>query len=130
MRTENKKNGDRFDKLLKSALKQYRQPVPAGFPQRMLDKLEQLEQQKAIRKVVRQERALLAACILLPVGVIAIMLAFPDLLLVPSRLLETLYLLASQTAASMAQQWRLWTGYAIVAAVMMYAVYEVLLADN
>jgi hypothetical protein len=130
MLPESRKNKDRFDGLLKDALKQYRQPVPADFPRQMLNKLEQLEQQEALRKVVRQERTLLAAFILLPAGLIAIILAFPGLLLVSSRLLETLYLLASQTAANMAQQWRLWIGYAMVAAVAVYGIYEVLLADN
>ena len=130
MQPENKENEDKFDGMLKSALKQYRQPTPANFPQRMLDKLEQFQQQEALRKVVRQERMLLAAFILLPAAVVILVLMFPNLLLVSSQLPETLYLLAKETAANMVQQWRLWTSYAVVAAIMIYAVYEVLLADN
>jgi hypothetical protein len=130
MQPENRKNEDKFDGILKSALKQYRQPTPANFPQRMLDRLQQFQQQEAIRKVVLQERVLLVAFILLPAAVVILVLMFPNLLLVSSQLLETLYLLAKETAASMVQQWRLWAGYAVIAAVMIYAVYEVLLADN
>jgi hypothetical protein len=130
MLPENRKNEERFDELLTSALKKYRQPVPAGFPQRMLSRLEQFEQQEALRKVVRQERTLLAAFILLPAAVAILVLMFPNLLLMSSQLLETLYLLAKETAANMVQQWQLWTGYAVAAAVAIYAVYEVLLADN
>jgi hypothetical protein len=130
MLSENKNNGDGFDKLLKDALKQYRQPTPADFPQRMFGRLQQLQQREALRRIVRQERALLVAFILLPAGVIAIMLAFPGLLLVPSRLLETLYLSAGQIAANMAQHWRLCIGYTMAAAVVIYAFYETLLADN
>ena len=130
MLSENKNNGDRFDKLLKDALKQYRQPAPADFPQRMLSRLQQFEQQEALRKVVRQERALLAACILLPAAVVILVLMFPSLLLVPSRLLETLYLSVGQITANMAQHWRLCIGYTMAAAVVLYAFYETLLADN
>ncbi len=129
MLPKNEKNEDRFDELLKSALKRYHQPLPADFPQRMLDRFEQLEQQRALKKIVRQERALLAACILLPAAAVISGLMFPNLLLVPSQLLEALYLLAKDAAADMAQQWRLWISYAMVAAAVIYAVYEVLLAD-
>jgi hypothetical protein len=130
MLPENRKNEDKFDGMLKSALKQYRQPIPANFPQRMLDKLEQFQQQEVLRKVVRQERTLLAAFILLPAAVVILVLMFPNLLLVSSRLLETLYLLGSQAAANMARQWQLWMGYAAVVVVTIYAVYDVLLADS
>jgi cytochrome b len=130
MPPENKKNGDRFDRLLKDALKQYRQPVPAGFPQQMLSRLQQFEQQEVLRKVVRQERALLAAFVLLPIAGVILVLVFPNLLLVPTQLLEMLYLLAKETAANMIQQWQLWIGYAMAAAAAVYGIYEVLLTDN
>jgi hypothetical protein len=130
MQPENRKNEDKFDGMLKSALKRYRQPTPANFPQRMLDKLEQFQQQEAIRKVVRQERMLLAAFTLLPIAGVILVLIFPNLLLVPTQLYRTIYLLAKETAANMVQQWQLWMGYATVAVVMVYAVYEVLLTDN
>jgi len=130
MLPENKKNGDRFDRLLKDALKQYCQPTPAGFPQQMLSRLRQFEQQEVLRKVVRQERALLAAFILLPIAGVILVLVFPNLLLVSLRLPEMLYLLVKETAANMARQWRLWIGYAMAAAVAMYGVYEILLTDN
>ncbi len=130
MLPENRKNGDRFDELLKNSLKQYRQPVPAGFHQRMLSRLEQFEQQKVLKQVVLQERVLLAACILLPIAGVILVLIFPNLLLVPTQLMEILYFLAKETAANMIQQWQLWIGYAMAAAVVIYAVYEVLLADD
>jgi ABC-type multidrug transport system permease subunit len=130
MQTENWEKPDRFDRFLKDALKQYRQPIPAGFPRRMLGRFQQFQQQEALRKVIRQERVSLAAFILLPTAVIISVLIFPNLLLVSSQLQEVLYLLAKETAASMVQQWQLWTGYAVIAAVMIYAVYGVLLADN
>jgi hypothetical protein len=130
MPPENKKNPDRFDKLLKDALKQYRQPVPADFPKLMLSRLQQFEQQEAIKKVIRQERALLAAWILLPISAVILALVFPNLLLLPAQLSQTLYLLAKETAANMVQYWQLWLSYSVIAVVMIYAVYEGLLANN
>jgi hypothetical protein len=130
MFAENKQNERKFDGMLKKALKEHREPVRREFARRLLAKILTIEQQEAIRKVVRQERMLLAAFILLPAAVIISVLMFPNLLLVSSQLPGVLYLLAKETAANMVQQWQLWTSYAVIAAVMIYAVYEVLLADN
>jgi hypothetical protein len=130
MFAENKQNERRFDEMLKKALKEHREPVRREFARRLLAKILTIEQQKVLAKIVRQERALLAACILLPVIAVISGLIFPSLLLVPSQLLELLYLLGREAAINMAQHWQLWMGYAAVAVVMIYAVYEVLLADN
>ena len=130
MLSENKNNGDGFDKFLKDSLKQYSQPVPIDFPQRMLSRLQQLEQQKALKQVVLQERLLMAACILLPIagGILALM--FPNFLMTLSQLPETLYFLAKETAVNMVKQWQLWIIYTVIAAFVLYAAYDVLLTDN
>ncbi len=130
MQIENGKNPDRFDRFLKDSLKQYRQPTPAGFQERMLNRLEQFEQQKTVRKVVWQERFLKAAFVLLPIAGVILILMFPNLLLILSQLYEGITLLAQQTMDNMVQYWQLWTIYAAVAAFVLYAAYEVLLADN
>jgi hypothetical protein len=130
MPPENKKNPDRFDRLLKDALKQYRQPVPADFPQLMLSRLQKFEQQEAIKKVIQQERVLLAAWILLPISAVILALVFPNLLLLPAQLSQTLYLLAQKIAVNIAHHWKLWLSYFVVAAVMIYVFYEGLLAND
>ena len=130
MLPENNKNEYKFDEMLKKSLKKHREPVRQDFAQELLAKIQKLEQQKALAKVVRQERAAWAALILLPIAGVILVLMFPNLLLVSSQLLETLYLLAKETAANMVQQWQLWTGYAVIAAIMIYAVYKILLTDN
>lgn len=130
MQTGNEKNTDRFDKFLKESLKQYRPQVPADFPQRMLSRLEQSRQQEALRKVVRQERALLAAFILLPIAGVILVLMFPNVLLILSQLYENIILVVQHTTNSMVQSWQLWAIYTAIAAFLLYAAYEVLLADN
>ena len=130
MLPENKQNEQKFDQMLKKALKKHCEPIRKDFAHDFLAKIQTVEQQNVLRKVIRQERMLLAACISLPIGAIVMMLVFPNLLLVPTQLLETLYLLAKETAANMAQHWRLWIYYAIAAIAVIYAFYESLLADN
>ncbi len=130
MSDKNKKHNDKFDKLLTDALKQYRLSVRPGFPQRMLSKLEQLKQTKALKKVVRQERALLAAFIFLPAAAIALGLMFPNVFLLPSQWPATLYFILKQIAVTWSQQWQLWLSYAVAAGAALYAIYDILLADN
>jgi ribosomal protein L29 len=130
MFAENKQNERRFDEMLKKALKEHREPVRREFARRLLAKILTIEQQKELKKVIWQERILLAACILLPVAAVILGLVFPNLLLLSLQLPQIIYLLGREAAANMARQWQLWMGYAAVAVIMIYAVYEVLLADN
>lgn len=130
MLPENKNNTDKFDKFLKDSLKQYCSPVPADFPKRMLDNLRQFEQQEALRRIIWQERMLLAACILLPVAGIILILMFPNILLVPTQLYEAMCLLTQKAMADIIQQWQLWIYYIMSTIAVLYALYEVLLADN
>ena len=130
MFAENKQNERRFDEMLKKGLKEHREPVRREFARRLLAKIQTFEQQKVLRRVIWQERISLAAFILLPAAVVILVLMFPNLVLMSSQLLEVLYLLVKETAASMVQQWQLWMGYAAVAVAMIYAAYEILLADS
>jgi uncharacterized membrane protein len=130
MLPENQQNERRFDAMLKKALKEYHEPAQQEFTRRLMDKVQTIEQQRVLKKVIWQERALLAACILLPIAAVILVRIFPALLLLSMQLPGIVYLLLSQVAANIAQQWQLWMGYAAAAVVMMYAVYEILLADN
>lgn len=130
MLPENQQNERRFDAMLKKALKEYHEPARQEFVQRLMDKVQIIEQQKVLKKVIWQERILLAACILLPVAAVILGLVFPNLLLLSLQLPGIVYLLLSQAAANMARQWQLWMGYAMAMVAMIYAAYEILLADN
>jgi uncharacterized membrane protein len=130
MLSENEQNERKFNLMLKKALKQHREPAQQEFVQRLIDKVQTIEQQKVLRRVIWQERMLLAACILLPIAGVILVLMFPNVLLVPVQLYKTIYLLAKETAANMVQQWQLWISYAAVMIVVMYGVHEVMLADN
>ena len=130
MLPENQKNENKFDEILKKALKKHREPIRQDFTQELLAKIRTVEQQKALAKVIRQERAALAAFILLPVGAIAVMFAFPNLAAESAQLLTKLYSLIIQSIESFINQWQLWVSYTLAAAACLYAFYESLLREN
>ncbi len=130
MLSENKNNYDKFDKFLKDSLRQYRPPVPSDFPKQMAGKFQQLEQQRALRKVVLQERLLKAACVLLPIAAAILALIFPDILPATANLYKNISLSAQEAVNHIIQYWQLWAIYAAAAVFVLYAAYEVLLADN
>jgi uncharacterized membrane protein len=127
---ENKQNERRFDEILKKNLKKHREPIRNDFTRELLAKIQTAEQQNAIRKVVLQEKVSLAAFILLPVGVIALMFAFPGMVTGVGRLLVELPLLITQALITLMKQWQLWVYYILAAAACLYAFYESLLREN
>jgi len=130
MLPENKQNERRFDEILKKNLKKHREPIRQDFTQELLAKIRIVEQQKALAKVIRQERAALAAFILLPVGATAVMFAFPNLAAESAQLLTKLYSPIIQSIESFINHWQLWVCYILAAAACLYAFYESLLREN
>jgi hypothetical protein len=127
---ENNKNEYRFDEMLKKSLKKHREPVRQDFAQELLAKIQKLEQQKVLEKVVREERVLSAAYILLPIAAIVIIFAFPNLAIESARLLAKLYSLIILSAKIFMSHWQLWICYILTAAACLYAFYESLLREN
>jgi hypothetical protein len=116
--------------LLKKNLKQHREPIQKDFAQELLAKIQKAEQQKVLAKVVWQERLAFAAFILLSIGAIVIMFAFPNLVIAPIRLAEKLYPLIKLAVTSFVTHWQLWVCYILAAAACLYAFYESLLREN
>ena len=73
-----KLNKDKFDEMLGRALQSHSEPVPAGFTERMLSRIEEAEQRRILARVVWQERLALAGCIVLGVLAIVAVAVFPD----------------------------------------------------
>ena len=130
MLPENKQNERRFDEILKKNLKKHREPIRDDFTRELLAKIQKVEQQKALAKVIWQERAALAACILLPIGMITVMFAFPNLVVQSAQLLTKLYSLIIPSIESFINHWQLWIYYILAAAACLYAFYESLLREN
>jgi hypothetical protein len=123
-------NERRFDEMLKKNLKQHREPIQKDFAQELLAKIQKVQQQKVLAKVVRQEKLAFAAFILLPVTAIVVIFAYPNLAIETARLMTKLYPLIIQSVKSIMNQWKLWICYILAAATCLYAFYESLLREN
>jgi sensor domain CHASE-containing protein len=123
-------NERRFNEMLKKNLKQHRESIRKDFAQELWAKIQKAEQQKVLAKVVRQERLAFAAFILLPAGMVIVIVAFPNLAIAPTRLIEELYPLANQAFEYFIKEWKLWTYYILATAACLYAFYESLLREN
>ena len=60
-----KPDKDKFDEIIERALRLPLEPVPAGFTERVVSRIEQARQKKILGRVVLQERLALAGCIAL-----------------------------------------------------------------
>lgn len=131
MLPENKQDERNFELMLKKALKAHRELPRREFSEKLIAEIRTAEQQNALRKVICQERLLLAGFILFPIAAIAIIFIYPALVFNSAQLLAKMYpQVVNQAIANFAGQWRLWSCYVIAAIVVMYAAYEQLITDN
>ncbi|MFA5293528.1 MAG: hypothetical protein WC496_10895 [Phycisphaerae bacterium] len=130
MPAENKQNERRFDDILKKNLKQHRESIRNDFARELLAKIQKAEQQKALAKVIMQERVLLAACIFLPIAAIAVIFAFPNLIVESSQQTTILHSLLIQLAKASMNHWQLCIYYTMAVAAVIYTVYEMVLAEH
>ena len=130
MLPENKQNEQTFDQTLKKALKCHQELPRQEFSEKLIAKIRTIEQQNILRKIVWQERLLLAGFILFPAAAITIIFAYPAVVFEPVRLLAELIPLINMGVGKFVEQWRLWACYAAAAAAAIYAAYDMLPTDN
>lgn len=124
-------NERKFDEILKKNLKKHRESIRDGFAGELLTKIRTAEQQNAIRKVVFQERISLAAFIILPLAVIAIICTFPGMVAGVGRFLEELPPLIGQTLITLVKQQCQLLAYCTVAVLTcLYMTYDVLRPES
>lgn len=119
-----------FDNMLKKTLKEHAEPVSDEFAQQLLAKVQKIERQKILKKVILQERLALTGFILLPIAAIATAFFFPAVITAPAQQLTKLYPFIIQLGKGIAEHWQLYLYQMIAAAIAVYAVYESLLTDN
>jgi hypothetical protein len=123
-------NERKFDEILKKSLKKHREPIRDDFARELLTKIQIIEQQNAIRKVILQERISLAAFILLPLSVIALMFAFPAVVMETGQLLIESPKLMLQAVITLSKQWQLLAYYTLIGSACLYAAYQILRPEN
>ena len=119
-----------FDENLRRALQKYAEPVPADFAEKILKQIRQAEQQRILARVVLQERAALAGCIVL--GVITIVLAavFPK---IAGGFIGQMVALATriiQTIEAASSRWQFYTVFAGVFGFTVYSLVDLLVGDS
>jgi hypothetical protein len=122
---------DKFDKMLRGALRARSQPVRSDFADKVLKQVQTLDEQKILAKVILQERLALAVCIIVPVVAAAAIFAYPQILATGWIGLKSMfYSVAKQIALMPKCNWQFWA--VIVAAIGFagYSVFDLLFADN
>jgi len=130
MQPENKQNAREFDELLKKSLKKYHEPIRDDFARELLAKIQTLEQQAAIRKVVLQERLSLAAFIFLPLAIITALFIFPGVITALGQLLIEVPPLIHQACVTLIKQWHLLAYCVLALSASLYMGYQVLRPEN
>jgi len=85
------RNADNFDGLLVDALRKHTEPVRPGFTDNILKKVDKIEQQKLLAKIVMQERIALAGCITLAISLLSVLIFFgKDFTLILTKVLQNI----------------------------------------
>ncbi|OQA03324.1 MAG: hypothetical protein BWY69_00532 [Planctomycetes bacterium ADurb.Bin401] len=123
-------NDKTFDQILQKGLKKYNEPINNHFAQELLARIEKIEQQKALRRVLIQEKASLAAFILLPIIIIAMMIVFASVIANAGNLITGLVPSIFVLLKLMIKQWQMIVYYSTAALICLYVLYQTLAAEN
>jgi hypothetical protein len=131
MSANNSQYEDRFDKILKGALRARSQHVRSDFTDKVLKQVQTLDEQKILAKVILQERLALAACITIPLATTAAIFAWPQILTTAWTGLKSLfYGIAKQIALMPQYDWQFYLVLIAVAGFAAYSVFDLLFADR
>ncbi len=131
MSANNSQYEDRFDKMLKGALRARSEPVRSDFTNHVLKQVQALDEQKILAKVILQERLALATCITVPLAATAAIFAYPQILTTAWTGLQSLfYGIAKQFALMTQHDWQFCVALVAVAGFAAYSVFDLLFADR
>lgn len=121
---------DKFGKILRDALSKSPETPSPDFADNLLKRIQTDQRQKALAKVILQERLSLASCILLPIVGLMVVCVFPQLVVRLFTLVQNLYDTFLQTGSTVQYQWPLWAALILLAGFAIYSVCDLLLTDN
>lgn len=124
-------NPNDFDALLRAGLKNHTINVPPDFAKKLLTRIQRQEYAAALAAIRLKERLLLAVMILVPVAAIAIALLIPPQIITQ---ISTLITEAQQKLLAdfngIVFSFRNWIVIAAAAGLLLYGLFESLLAEN
>lgn len=131
MKTNKSHNADRFEKILSNALHEHKEPVRPGFTDKVLTKIDILENQRALKAIVLRERISLAACIIVFLAIVGCILAYSNVIIASfSHLAQGLNTAITQTGTGIEQNWRIYLVVIGVIGFMLYGSYDLFFAKN
>jgi len=131
MSADELRHEDKFDKMLKGALRAHVEPVRSDFADKVLRQVQALDEQKILAKVILQERLALAVCIIVPAAAAVVIFAFPQIPAVTWAGLKSMfYGIAKQIALMPHHNWRFWAVLVAVIGFAGYSIFDLLFADS
>jgi hypothetical protein len=131
METDRSHNADKFEKTLTNALHEHKEPLRPGFTDKVLTKIDALEQQRILKGIVLRERISLAVCIVIALTTLGCIIAFSKAVITNlSQLAQGLNTAIAQAGAGVQQYWQMALVAIGVIAFMVYSSYDLFLAKN
>ena len=131
MKTDKSHNADRFEKMLSNALHEHKEPVRPGFTDKVLTKIDALENIRILKAVVLRERISLAVCIAISLAMVGCILTYSKVITANlSQLAQGLNNTIAQAGAGVQQNWQISLVVIGVIAFMLYSSYDLFFAKN
>jgi hypothetical protein len=131
MQTDQSHNADKFEKMLTNALHEHKEPIRPGFTDKVLTKIDALEQQRILKAIVLRERISLTACIVISFAMVGCILAFSKVIMANlSQLAQGLNSTIAQAETGIQQNWQIYLVVIGVIGFMVYSSYDLFFAKN
>lgn len=119
-----------FDAMLKKNLKNHKEYIRGDFADELLTRIELFQKQKALRKVILQERALAAVRFLILAGSLICIFFFHELVAKPGQILVNSYPLLLFALKAVIHNWKIFSIYIFTFLICLYGLYESFIAEN
>jgi anti-sigma factor RsiW len=126
-----KLNEDKFDESLRRALRSScKAVVPADFTNKMLRQIREAEKQKALTRVVLQERLALAGCIVFGFAAVVAAVFLPSIVDSLAEQADSLVNKIRQTTETISVDWQVYAAYIGVSGFAVYGFVDLLVDEG
>jgi hypothetical protein len=125
-----KLNEDKFDEILRRALRGHTEPVPSDFTAGLLRQIEQAQERRILAQVVLEERLALVGCILLGIIIISAAVVFPGTVAGFTGQVKTLTDRIGQVVEFVSSWRQLYMVFAAMFGFAVYSLVDLLIGDS
>ena len=131
MQTDKSHNADKFGKMLTNALHEHKEPLRPGFTDKVLTKIDAMENARILKGIVLRERLALAGCIAIFLAMIGCILTYSKVITANlSQLAQGLNTAIGQAGTGVQQNWQISLVAVGVIVFMVYGSYDLFFAKN